>query len=92
MSWVVGDGRKIRFWKDRWLFNKTVSLLAIEDLHAGFELVLASDLWHEGRGWDFEKISPFITEVLLFVVLDKVTGARDCMAWGETVDGELSVR
>lgn len=35
MSWVVGDGRKIRFWKDKWLFNKTVSLLAIEDLHAG---------------------------------------------------------
>ncbi|KAL9816790.1 putative reverse transcriptase domain, ribonuclease H domain, ribonuclease H-like superfamily [Arabidopsis thaliana] len=96
MSWVVGDGRKIRFWKDIWLFNKTVSQLTMEDLPAGFDLVLASDLWHDGRGWDFEKISPFIIEntrlELLYVVLEKVTGVRDCMAWGETVDGEFSVR
>ena len=30
--WVVGDGRNINLWRDRWLSDSIVSLLNINDL------------------------------------------------------------
>ena len=96
MSWVLGDGCKINFWRDRWFGNQLISEEGLDNLSAGADQALVCDLWRNGRGWDMEKIEPYVSVntslQLRSIVLDNVTGAQDCVAWGESVDGEFSVK
>lgn len=94
-SWILGDGRKIRFWMDRWLFKKILATDADVELPNGYESMLARDLWRDGSGWDMASITPYVSEntklELTSVVLDNVTGARDRLSWGDSEDGNFSV-
>lgn len=53
-------------------------------------------LWQDGRGWRLDQIAPFVSVnkrlELCAVVVDKVTGAKDRLAWGENPDGEFTVK
>lgn len=46
--------------------------------------------------WDLNSILPFVADEvgleLRAVVLDNVTGARDKLSWGESENGEFSVK
>lgn len=96
LSWVLGDGRQIRFWEDRWLGKKRL----IEDgdglVLPAADGILARDMWRDGIGRDMAMITPYVSEStrleLLSVVLDNVTGARDRISWSESADGEFSVK
>ncbi|CAA7036129.1 unnamed protein product [Microthlaspi erraticum] len=52
-GWVIGNGRNINFWTDRWLMGKslidTVSTRVPESALA----LKVGDLWVNGSGWDF---------------------------------------
>lgn len=95
-SWVIGNGRGIRFWKDRWLAGQTLMSVVIADLPENYESITARDLWVEGRGWDFTRITPFVTEEtrleLLAVVVNTATGGQDRLSWGETPTGQFTVK
>lgn len=92
VTWVIGDGRNIRFWADSWLENKPL----LEDATSiGVSEVRARDQWNNGFGWDFSQIMIHVSEQirlkLLSVVLDDVTGAQDRISWGHNSDGRFTV-
>lgn len=95
VNWVLGDGRTIRFWTDKWLHNKPLLDSLIVDLPREFIELRARDLWTNGMGWNLAQIVPYVTGItrlkLAAVVLDDVTGAKDRLSWG-SVDGEFTVK
>lgn len=94
-SWVLGNGNLIRFWSDKWLSNIRLRDIAVVELPPGSDMVLVRDMWRNGVGWDFNRIVPYVSErtrlEIMSIVLDNVTGARDRLSWGESVDGSFSV-
>lgn len=92
---MIGDGRRINFWTDRWLLKSSLQEMVIGELPAGYEQVKARELWIVGRGWDLPKILPYVVEErrldLAAVVLDTVIGAKDRMSWVSTSDGNFTV-
>lgn len=32
MAWVLGDGSRIRFWKDNWLVNEPLAMLSMVNI------------------------------------------------------------
>lgn len=51
-QWVIGNGKRIKFWTDRWLSGHTLTEVAIADLLEGYENITARELWLDGGGWD----------------------------------------
>lgn len=47
-------------------------------------------------GWDFSRIEPYVSQntklQLMAMVVDNVTGTTDRLSWGETKDGNFTVR
>uniref|UniRef100_A0A1J3JW87 Putative ribonuclease H protein n=1 Tax=Noccaea caerulescens TaxID=107243 RepID=A0A1J3JW87_NOCCA len=95
ISWVIGDGRVIKFWKDKWLIDKPLSEVTLMALPNGFEELRVCDYWRNDTGWLVEQIEPFIPVELVLklwaMAIDNVTGARDRLSWGESSDGQFSV-
>ncbi|KAG7566501.1 Reverse transcriptase domain [Arabidopsis suecica] len=95
LSWVMGDGRQIRFWVDSWCSGKPLLDMENGILPEDYATITARELWQDGRGWDLTKISPYISEHrrldLAAIVLDNVTGAVDRISWRESQDGKFSV-
>ena len=95
LAWVLGDGRRVRFWKDNWLLNEPLSELSTMDIPEEMVEVRAQDLWQTGAGWQTHIIEPYMSMPnrlrLASVVIDDVTGARDRMSWGGSKDGLFSV-
>ena len=95
-SWVIGNGREIKFWTDRWLSNQPLMIAAIGGLPEGYEEVIARDMWVVGGGWDLPRIAPFVAEEtrqeLAAVVVDTVTETKDRLAWSQTKNGQFTVK
>ncbi|CAA7053003.1 unnamed protein product [Microthlaspi erraticum] len=94
-AWVMGDGKKILFWTDKWLMG---NILRDEEVTPAPEALLclpASEFWIDGVGWDLTRIAPYVPETtqleLASVVVNKATGKQDRMAWGETPYGKFTV-
>lgn len=96
LSWILGDGQKIRFWQDKWLGNEPLSNLIIGVVPTGFDTIKARELWKHSTGWDLARINPFVSGSLRLrlaaVVLDNITGAKDRLSWGECTDGRFTVK
>ncbi|KAL9288897.1 putative ribonuclease H domain, reverse transcriptase zinc-binding domain-containing protein [Arabidopsis thaliana] len=96
MNWVVGDGKDICFWDDKWLVEDPIRDLAVVELPADFQGIKIRELWHEGSGWDLAKIIPYVSEGvrlrLLSMVVDTVTGSNDRTSWGATANGQFTVK
>lgn len=95
-SWVIGNGREIKFWTDRWLSNRSLTSVTIEELPEGYKNVTARDIWVVGGGWDQPRVAPFVTEEsrleLAAVVVDMVSEGEDRLAWGQTKNGQFTVK
>ena len=95
LSWIVGDGKTIRFWKDKWLLGVPLKDRMSGFLQAGEEDVRVCELWRRGAGWNLDRILPYVsmdTKLrLTAVVVDEWTGARDRISWGESPDGKFTV-
>ncbi|KAG7544019.1 Ribonuclease H domain [Arabidopsis thaliana x Arabidopsis arenosa] len=96
LSWVIGDGQCIRFWSDRWLSDKPLREEVTGVLPEGYDAIRVRDMWTHGAGWKLHQIVPFVTErtrlKLGAVVVDFVTGAKDRVSWGDSEDGQFSVK
>ena len=96
VSWVIGDGREIRFWSDKWLLQEALSEVARVDLPMGFAEIKARDMWRNGRGWDLTRIMPYVEDSMRLrlapVVLDDVTGAKDGLSWGGDAARKFTVQ
>ncbi|KAG7533623.1 Ribonuclease H domain [Arabidopsis thaliana x Arabidopsis arenosa] len=94
--WVVGDGREVRFWTDKWLSNEPLLDSVVTDVPTDQMELRVKELWREGTGWIFNRITPYVSHSarlqLMAVVIDNITGARDRLSWGETADGEFTVK
>lgn len=44
ISWVIGDGKEIRFWSDTWLTDRPLSKMVMRQLPAGYEATKAKDV------------------------------------------------
>ncbi|KAG7568097.1 Ribonuclease H domain [Arabidopsis thaliana x Arabidopsis arenosa] len=96
LSWVLGDGQQVCFWTDKWLLGKPLLDSVVGPLPENYEKVKAAEMWVNGSGWVLDRILPHVSANtrldLAAVVLDNVTGARDCISWGECSDGKFSVK
>ncbi|CAA7022339.1 unnamed protein product [Microthlaspi erraticum] len=96
LSWVIGDGKSISFWRDRWLVPDTLLEVAVNEIPPNLVEVKVRDLWQSGRGWNLNQIAPYISEEvrlqLMSAVLDEFTRGCDRVSWGYTMDGEYSVK
>ncbi|CAA7016725.1 unnamed protein product [Microthlaspi erraticum] len=96
LSWVPGDGRNIRFWKDNWLLGKPLQQAANTEVPVDMVDARLCDMWSPGVGWRWNAIElhiPIQVKLMLTsVVFDEITGARDRISWGHTQNGEFSVR
>lgn len=94
--WVIGDGKRIKFWTDKWLSGQPLAEKAIIALPENHNMLLVSDLWSHEQGWCLEHMSPYVSEStileLRYVVLDCVTGARDRISWSMSAGGVFSVK
>lgn len=59
VGWVLGDGRKVRFWKDKWLLNEPLQSLSLVDIPEELTERKVSDLWQQGTGWILSQIEPY---------------------------------
>ncbi|KAL9859832.1 putative RNA-directed DNA polymerase [Arabidopsis thaliana] len=96
LSWVIGDGKKTKFWKDKWLMSMALEECVTAPLPAGAEELRVCDLWEIGFGLRLDRITQYVADEvrlrLAAVVVDEVTGARDRFSWNGSLDGQFSVR
>lgn len=95
LSWVLGDGKSIKFWTDKWVSDTPLLDQITAALPAGFKEVYVHELWINGAGWDFARFMEYLPDnirlKLVAIVVDNVTGARDRLSWSGKSDGEFSV-
>ncbi|CAA7051323.1 unnamed protein product [Microthlaspi erraticum] len=96
LSWVVGDGRNVRFWQDRWLSQTPLLEEAMMVIPQWLAEARASEMWVSGSGWNMPQLEPYIPDHVRLqlgtVVLDEVTGAKDRTSWGHSSDGVFTVK
>lgn len=95
LNWVLGDGKTVRFWKDKWLIDRPMEevitgVLTPMDLERR-----VCELWTNEGGWILNRIDPYLQDIhrlrLRSVVVDTITGAKDRLSWGATEDGKFTV-
>lgn len=95
LSWVIGDGKRIRFWKDSWMTQKSLLEDAITEIPAALAGVKIREIWQRGVGWMLQQIASYVTDdmklQLAAIVVDDITGAKDRVAWGHTQNGKFTV-
>lgn len=95
LSWILGDGEEIRVWTDKWLLNTPLTETTGAILPNNYAVLRASDVWQQGIGWNRTILVQCLSEDtrlrLNAVVLDKFTGAKDRLSWGESQDGQFTV-
>lgn len=76
--------------------NAPLSELATTVIPSNIRGMLVRDLWSTDRGWDFEQIMPYISDMISLrlraVVLDTITGAEDRISWDLSPDGKFNVQ
>ncbi|CAA7059442.1 unnamed protein product [Microthlaspi erraticum] len=89
------DGLRTRFWTDKWLMGNILRDVAVTEIPEDMLNLTASDLWTDWVGWDFQRITPNVSDTtrleLTAVVVDTRSGRHDRLSWGETSDGNFTV-
>lgn len=76
ISWVLGDGRVIKFWSDKWVSRQPLLELAVTDIPLNELNVTVKDLWRDGIGWDLSRVEPFVSNNIKIGV--NVAGCGQC--------------
>lgn len=96
IKWVVGNGRDIKFWTDKWLLNMPIGDITSARLPAELSNASIRDLWKAESGWDWQHITPYVSDYtrlqLSSMVVDTITGVVDRISWGESSNGQFSVK
>lgn len=96
LSWVVGDGKSIRFWKDAWMGDRPLLEYPEHDIPGDLIDLKVRDLWRNGSGWVMSQITPFVSHHVRLQlgarIVDSVTGVSDRVSWGACQDGQFTVK
>ncbi|KAF1877242.1 hypothetical protein Lal_00012013 [Lupinus albus] len=90
--WLVGDGSRVRFWKDKWIGSALVDRLNIPtELHASLVATVAD--YVSQSIWTIPRVlaETFPTVVEEIVNLN-ISNAKDKLIWTGTTDGALSFK
>ncbi|CAA7040436.1 unnamed protein product [Microthlaspi erraticum] len=94
-GWVIGDGKRINFWTDKWLMGTSLCDLTVSEIPLEVLSMKAGDLWTHGLGWDFQRITPYVSVEtkleMAAVVVNSDSGRPDTISWGEAADGKFTV-
>ncbi|KAF9596183.1 hypothetical protein IFM89_007501 [Coptis chinensis] len=94
-TWVVGNGKGIYLWKDRWAGEKSVSELLMANNPFWKPLTNTLSAYIKPTGWNF---SPTMTYILSQVGIevsqlqDPVAQQEDKRVWKHTPNGQFTVR
>ena len=90
-KWMVGDGRVIRVWKDKWLGDKILS-----DQQGENQNMLVCELINDAnKKWDVQKVRTTFPPCLAMQVMQipiSYMGVSDRFLWPYTTDGNYSVK
>lgn len=96
LKWVVGDGRTVLFWKDKWLNEvpggRIFSVPPTDD-HANS--TVADWRLPDGSGWREEELANLLSQEELRAVKQThiaESGLEDFLSWTHTKNGEFTVR
>ena len=93
--WVIGNGRRVHIWNDRWLpVADTYKVISPKvQIRGGVEMVLGL-MDDEGRGWNAELIRtiflPHEAEVILGIPIIPMA-PEDSQVWTKTPNGTFSI-
>ena len=93
--WVIGNGRRVHIWNDRWLpVADTYKVISPKvQIRGGVEMVLGL-MDDEGRGWNAELIRtiflPHEAEVILGIPITPMA-PEDSQVWTKTPNGTFSI-
>ena len=93
--WVIGNGRRVHIWNDRWLpvVDKYKVISPKVQIRGGVEMVLGL-MDDEGRGWNAELIRtiflPHEAEVILGIPITPMA-PEDSQVWTKTPNGTFSI-
>lgn len=93
--WQVGNGKSISFWKDVWL-EETLLLLIAKQLVCMDELQMkVFKYWEQGNGWILMKLAEVLPSVTLLklasINLDLAASSPDQVGWLGTTGKRYSV-
>ena len=93
--WVIGNGRRVHIWKDRWLPVAESYKVISPKVHIRGEIEMVSDLMDdEGRGWNADLVRtiflPHEAEVILGIPISP-WAPEDSQVWTKTPNGIFSV-
>ena len=90
-QWVVGDGKTIRIWKDKWLPSHQL----IPDPTDAREDTVSSLIDPINHSWDYDKLKtslPTQAAIQACQIPISYTGAADRFLWPHTKDANYSVK
>ena len=68
ISWAVGNGTKVMFWKHNWATKKPLIDLATSEVPGEFQDVHVKDLWDKNTGWKYELFAQYLAAETLELI------------------------
>ena len=95
MRWQVGDGERIKIWRDKWISSPTTYKIITPEQHLSFEPRVKELIDGDSREWkvDFirQRFLPQDTDAILSIPLC-AHGAHARLVWTDNKNGKFSVR
>lgn len=97
MRWNVGNGHKVRFWENKWLFSGTVLAdVAASPVPVRLLSLPIAAFFTERGAWDTHMFQNLLPDHIFMEVLGSfisvVTDREDTHIWGATPIGDFYVR
>lgn len=96
VRWVIGDGRRVKFWGDKWIPDLLGGKLYSPPQNGETGATMVRDWRHnEGNGWKLEEMQQVLTgEEVIAITKVRVSeyDQEDIMQWKHTKSGDFSVR
>ena len=95
MRTLIGDGKDVLFWLDRWVDERPVRAYLLHELNFADLHKFVADYWTNGVGWNWLAFQTFlpshIIERIRAVMVHDESDLKDSWFWSHTTDGEFSV-
>ncbi|CAN1177626.1 hypothetical protein LINPERHAP2_LOCUS33201 [Linum perenne] len=96
MQWCIKEGKKIKFWSDRWLDNDSILIDSAFNIQRVDVSSTVSDFITPDGNWDFPKVSSCLPNEAVLQVIGMMPSCahfgEDSFAWGLEVNDQFSVK
>lgn len=91
-----GQWKTIKFWKDCWVCDKSLALVALQQVLKGNMESKVADYSNQDRWWKWEELSILLLATTLLrmalIAVSDVTEVKDRLAWDPTPTEEFWVK